>query len=166
MNALELLEQQHEEVAALFEKLESSSGEGFAKKRLFDQIADALAVHSEIEEKIFYPAVKSQITEEILDRSVDEHLEVKQKLAELMALEVGDEEFDSGCLELKEDVVHHVGEEQNELFPKVETLLDAATLEELGQEMEEMAEDLVSENAPMRPREMVPIEAGVGPAHI
>ena len=75
MNAIELLEQQHREVEELFEKFENAGERARkTKERLCREIADRLAMHAEIEEKLFYPESKQEDTEEILRESVEEHL--------------------------------------------------------------------------------------------
>jgi len=145
MNAIDLLETQHREVDELFEKLEAAPKGDAEKKELFGQIADALAVHTEIEEKIFYPLVRRRATEAILEHSVEEHLEVKKLIAAIIDLEPEETDFDSKCAELKEDVLHHVAEERAQLFPKVRELFAAADLDELGEQMEELVAELMAE---------------------
>lgn len=157
MNAVKMLKQQHREVEKLFKEFEKAKAAG-PKRKAFDQIADALAVHAAIEERHFYPGVKQKQTEEILFESVEEHLEIKRTIANLMALETIDETFEAKVKVLQEDVEHHVEEEEQELFPMVEKLLDAETLEALGAEMEETQDELVSEG---NPRDAVPDEIEV-----
>ena len=140
MNAIDLLEAQHREVDALFAKAEAASGAG--KRALFEQIADALAIHATIEEKVFYPAVKARRTEDVLLESLEEHLGIKRVLADLLDLQPSDETFDSKMKVLKEQVEHHVEEERTELFPKVGKLLDGEQLEAVGQEMLALASTL------------------------
>ncbi len=155
MNALDLLKQQHDEAKALFGKIEKAEGE--EKERLFDELADALAVHAAIEEKEFYPATKSARTEELLQEAVEEHLSVKRIIADLLEMEPTDAQFDAKISVLKEQVLHHVEEEEGDLFPKVKRMLKADELEDLGIAMEVLAEDLKEEGAP---REQVPAETG------
>ena len=83
MNAIELLKSQHEEAKKLFRKLEKAGAE---KQKLFEELADALAVHATIEEKHFYPATKSARTEELLQEAVEEHLAVKRVIADLLEM--------------------------------------------------------------------------------
>ena len=153
MNAIELLETQHQEVKALFKKCEKASGE--AKRQLFEKIADELAVHAAIEEKHFYPATKSARTEDLLQEAVEEHLSVKRIIADLLEIDPSEAQFDAKIQVLHEQVEHHVKEEQDELFPKVKKLLSAEELEDLGMVMEDAAEELKSGGAP---RESVPAE--------
>jgi hemerythrin superfamily protein len=118
----------------LFSKLEKAKG-GSAKEKLFIQIADKLAVHATIEERHFYPAVKAKRTEDILLESLEEHLSIKRVLSDLLEIDADDETFDAKIKVLKEQVEHHVEEEESDLFPKVKKVLDAEELEALAQEM-------------------------------
>ena len=156
MNAIELLESQHREVESLFSKIEKARSAA-SKTKLFEQIADKLAVHAAIEEHHFYPAVKQKRTEDILLESLEEHLAIKRVLADLLELEAGDETFDAKLEVLKEEVEHHVEEEESDLFPKVRTLIDQDQLEAIGQEMSDEQEDLEEQGDP---RNAVPAETG------
>src|SRR3954467_2505806 len=102
MDAIELLTSQHDEVEELFARCEQAAG--MQKQILFDQIADALAVHAAIEEHHFYPAVKAADTEELLTEAVQEHFEMKQLIAELIDLGAEAESFDDKLIELKNAV--------------------------------------------------------------
>jgi len=155
VDAIELLKGQHEEVKAMFKKIEKAGEE--AKEELFEQIADALAVHATIEEKHFYPATKNARTEELLQEAVEEHLAVKRIIADLLEMSPDDPQFDAKITVLKENVEHHVEEEEGELFPKVRKLLNKNELEDLGVVMEDMAEELKASGAP---RQSVPAETG------
>ncbi len=146
MNAIKFLEQQHRQVEELFEKFEKASdGAKKTRQQLCKQISDQLAIHAEIEEKIFYTATKDARTEELLHEAVEEHLSAKRIIADLVEQEPEDEVLEAKMKVLKEQVEHHVDEEEKELFPKVKKLLDAERLEELGEEMQEMAEELMDE---------------------
>ncbi|HEX2660836.1 MAG TPA: hemerythrin domain-containing protein [Polyangia bacterium] len=161
MNAIDLLESQHREVEKLFSKIEKSKSDD-AKGRLFEEIADKLAVHASIEEHHFYPAVKANRTEDILLESLEEHLGIKRILADLLDLEASDETFDAKIKVLKEQVSHHVEEEESELFPKVRKLFNKEQLEALGQEMSAEQAELEDQG---EPRMAIPSEAGEA-AHI
>jgi hemerythrin superfamily protein len=155
VNAIELLKTQHGEVKTLFKKIEKAEDD--EKLDLFEQLADDLAVHATIEEKHFYPATKNARTEELLQEAVEEHLSVKRLIADLLEMSPDDAQFDAKVAVLKEQVEHHVEEEENELFPKVQKMLKAEELEDLGVIMEDMAEELKSGGAP---RQQVPAETG------
>jgi len=128
MNAIDLLKSQHRAVEDLFSKLEKAKG-AKAKKPIFEKLADNLAGHAPIEEHQFYPAVKAKRTEDILLESLEEHLGIKRVLADLLEIEPDDETFDAKIKVLKEQVEHHVEEEEGDLFPKVKKLLDEDELE-------------------------------------
>jgi len=146
VGALELLEEQHREVEDLFEQLEKARG---ARKRdLFTQIADKLAIHATIEEWEFYPAVKAKRTEDLLLESLEEHLSIKRVLGDLLAIDVEDETFDAKAKVLKEQIEHHVQEEEDELFPKVRKILDEEMLIAIAQQMTAMQEELTAKGSP------------------
>jgi hemerythrin superfamily protein len=151
VNAIDLLEKQHREVEELFEELEGAGERAEkTKERLCREISDKLAVHAEIEEKLFYPEAKQENTEEILRESVEEHLAMKRILSDLVETRPTDEQFDARMKVLKEQVEHHVEEEEGELFPKVRKSCSKEELEDLGTRMETMAEELMSEGEPSR----------------
>jgi len=147
MNAVKMLKQQHQEVEKMFKEFENAKSPG-ARRKIFERIADALAVHAAIEERHFYPAVKEEQTEDILLQSVEEHLEIKRAIADLLAMDADDEDFGDKVKALQEDVDHHVEEEQDELFPKVEKLFDAETLEAIGEDMRDTQAELISAGNP------------------
>ncbi len=151
MNAIDLLERQHREVEELFERFESA-GEGAHKtrERLCREISDQLAVHSEIEEKLFYPEAKQENTEDLLRESVEEHLSVKRLIAEIIEGGTDDEQFRARMKVLKDQVEHHVEEEEGELFPKVRKACSKEELEDLGERMSSMARKLLEEGEPSR----------------
>ena len=155
MDAIDLLMIQHEEAKALFKKIERAEDD--EKQDLFERVADALAVHATIEEKQFYPATRNARTEEMLQEAVEEHLAAKRLIADLLEMTPDDPQFDAKIAVLKEQVEHHIEEEEQELFPEVRRMFKADELEDLGVAMEDMAEDLKAEGAP---RESVPAETG------
>jgi hemerythrin superfamily protein len=157
MNAVKMLKQQHREVEKLFERLESARS-AEPRRKIFEEIADALAVHAAIEERHFYPGVRTRQTEEILLESVEEHLEIKRVIADLLQMDPVDESFAAKVKVLQEDVEHHVEEEEASLFPNVERLTEQEELEAIGDAMEETAEEL---NRDGNPRLLVPGETGI-----
>jgi len=140
MNAIELLKKDHQKVAGLFKRYEAAEdGAASEKEELFRMIKRELDVHARIEEEIFYPAAKQAPSEEAKDlvaEAGEEHKQIKTLLAELDGMDADDEQFDAKMTVLKEDVEHHVEEEQDELFPKVRKALGSDRLEELGRQLE------------------------------
>ncbi|MDQ6894584.1 MAG: hemerythrin domain-containing protein [Acidobacteriota bacterium] len=147
MDPIELLKNDHDEVEDLFEQYEKAGDNAKATKQgLFEQIREALTVHMDIEETIFYPAVKAVRDKEVKDlvREADEeHHVVKILLGELSKMSPSDEQFDAKMTVLKENIEHHVEEEESELLPDAKKQLSAELLEQLGDEMEERKEKLL-----------------------
>ena len=138
MDATKLLKSQHAEVKALFGKFDHAKTAA-QKQALFDQIADALAGHCTIEEKIFYPAVREIGTDKAEDmvlEALEEHHVVDLVLAELPKLDPADERFEAKMTVLSEMVEHHADEEEEEMFPMAEEELDDDLDELLEQMME------------------------------
>ena len=134
MDAFELLKNDHKKVSQLFEEIESASGP--SKKQLFTQLKGELDVHAHIEEKIFYPALENkEESRDITLEAYEEHKVVKDLLAELANASPSDE-WDAKLKVLKENVEHHVEEEEGELFDKAEDVLSDEQIERLGAEME------------------------------
>jgi hemerythrin superfamily protein len=156
MSAIDLLESQHRQVEKLFKQLEKAT-KSDRKQRLFEEIADKLAVHAAIEEHHFYPAVKARRTEDILLEAVEEHLTIKRTLADLLKIDAEDETFDAKVKVLKEEVEHHVQEEESDLFPKVKKILAAEELDTLEQQMVAEQGELEEEG---NPRTAIPGETG------
>lgn len=154
LDVLQILTSQHSEVDDLFEQLESGSGDRAA---LFVQLADKLAAHSAVEEQLFYPAVMSKETSELLHESVEEHLEIKRMLADMLELdpEADADEFDAKLSVLKENVTHHAHEEEeSKLFPMLRNELTADERAALGNDVLAMFESLIERE----PRYQVPNE--------
>jgi len=153
-DALSFLQEQHEELDELLEKIEKAKTPE-TRKSYFVEMADLLAAHSTIEEKIFYPGVKDKKTEDMLLEAAEEHLSVKRVLADMLAMKVTDEHFDAKLATLKEQLSHHAHEEEEEkLFPIVRKLLSKEQLEEMGDEMSDMYDELIEGD----PRKSVPSE--------
>jgi hemerythrin superfamily protein len=149
---LEILTAQHREVDELIAKLEKKQGD---RRANFQLLADKLAAHSKVEETIFYPAVMSKQTSEQLHEAVEEHLEVKRVLADMLTMKLDDEQFDAKLSVLKENVSHHAHEEEEgKLFPKLRKALSADERAALGGEVLAKFEELM----PMHPSRMVPDE--------
>src|SRR5918995_1682522 len=135
MNAFQLLKNDHKIVSGLFDQIESSSGQ--AKAQLFTRLKSELDVHALVEEKIFYPALENKKeSREITLEAYEEHKVVKDLLAELANGSSADEEWDAKLKVLRENVDHHVEEEEGELFEKANDVLSDEDLDRLGAEME------------------------------
>lgn len=143
MNSIDLLKQQHREVEKLFGRLESAQGDRRAD--IFVEIADAFMLHAHLEEEIFYPAVFAERTEDELREAVEEHLQAKRLIADILDLDLDDEQWTAKCSVLKEDIQHHVKEEEETLFPQVQKEFSKDRLQELGERMQARADELREE---------------------
>jgi len=143
IDAVELLTQQHREVKEMFDRFENMTDRAkVSKKKLADEICNALIMHTTIEEEIFYPATReaSEETEDMVDEAVVEHASAKDLIAQIMEMDPGDDLYDAKVKVLGELVEHHVKEEEEEMFPKTKELkLD---MQALGQEMKSRQQEI------------------------
>jgi hemerythrin superfamily protein len=140
MKATELLKKQHREVKAMFKKMKKTN-DARGRRSLMEQIGQALAMHTRIEEEIFYPAVRGLETkkaDEMVAEALEEHHVVKLVLKELPQVDPQDERFEAKMTVLSELVEHHADEEEEEMFPVAEKL-GADELRALGERMEAFA---------------------------
>jgi hypothetical protein len=134
ISAIDLLKTQHEEVAALFKRIEKATARS-AKTKYFDELAGKLAAHDAIEREIFYPAVeKAMGMTDLLGEALVEHGVVEFSLYQADQARK-DKDFSFKCKVLSEIVEHHVEEEEEEFFPKVQKALGKEKLQELGARM-------------------------------
>jgi hemerythrin superfamily protein len=142
---MQLLKQDHRTVKELFaEYAKLGDGDVEEKDRLWQQINEELTIHAEIEERLFYPAVrdvKTDEAEDIVNEAVEEHHVVKTLLEEMSGMEAGDATFDAKMKVLQENVEHHIEEEEKEMFGQAKKLPREA-LESLVIEMESLKNDL------------------------
>lgn len=142
-DAIQLLKTDHQRVKELYEEFEQTD-DSAAKHQIVETALSALKVHTTIEEEIFYPAVRREIDDDdLMDEALEEHHAAKLLIEELEQLRPRDERFDAKFTVLIEMVKHHIEEEENELFPKVEEL--GLDLETLGQEMMERRTEVQEE---------------------
>lgn len=133
MNPYELLKNDHEKVSDLFKRIESASGK--EKLAAFKKLKAELDVHALVEETILYPALKNaRESRDITLEAYEEHRVVKDLLAELASAELSDK-WDAKFMVLKENVEHHVDEEEGELFNKAKDVLSDEEAEALGDQM-------------------------------
>ena len=129
MDPFELLKHDHETVSKLFKRIEAASGR--VKLIRFRKLKTELELHTHIEEKIFYPALKNpEESRDITLEAYEEHKVVKDLLSQLDGARASDQ-WDGKFTVLKENVEHHVEEEEGELFSKAREVLSAEKLETL-----------------------------------
>ncbi len=93
------------------------------KRGLVDTACLALEIHAQLEEEIFYPALREIHDSDILKKSVPEHNEMRRMIALLRGMEPTDVRFDESFMELMRDVLHHLADEETVLLPEAERLL-------------------------------------------
>jgi len=138
MDAFELLKQDHEKVAGILDKLEPTTERGVkTRDELFAQLKQELDIHARIEEEILYPVLKeTKETEDITLEAYEEHNVVKTLLAQLEELPKDDETWGAKLTVLRENVEHHVEEEEGEMFKKARKALSQEEIDELGTRLE------------------------------
>lgn len=146
MDAVALLKADHRKVEELFEKFESAKGES-AKQKLAQQICMELAIHTRIEEEIFYPACTGAIEdEELVQEAYVEHDGAKVLVAEILAGEPSNEFYDAKVKVLSEMIKHHVKEEEKRaegLFAEAKAA--GLDMDALGQQLSERKQELMAE---------------------
>jgi hemerythrin-like domain-containing protein len=143
VNAFDLLEQDHREVEEWFVEYDELKDKDEDRKgELAEKICLALKVHSQIEEEIFYPRAREATKDDdLIDEAIVEHATVKNLIAEIEAMEVGEELFDAKVRVLGEMMKRHIREEEEELFPELQSAkLD---LDAVGRELATRKQELL-----------------------
>jgi hemerythrin-like domain-containing protein len=146
-DAVTLLAGDHAEVRQMFEEyrqLVQNDADDDRRGELAGQICSALTVHAEIEEDIFYAALRERLEDDLaLDQAEVEHAIARDLIEQIEAIEPDDALFDARVLVLAEYVEHHVQEEESELFPQAEK--SGIDLDELGAELADRKQALLAE---------------------
>ena len=148
-DAIAALTADHRKVKALFKEFErAKESEGrkdpARKSELVSQICNELKIHAEIEEEIFYPAVRKKIDDsDLMDEALVEHAGAKDLIAQLEDMDVHDKLYDAKVTVLGEQIEHHVKEEESEMFPKARKA--KVDTERLGIQMESRRAELKQE---------------------
>jgi hemerythrin-like domain-containing protein len=139
MDAIALLKADHDKMRKLLTELESTTERGEkTRQELFATIKGELTLHEVIEEEIFYPELKAHPkSEDTVLEAVEEHHVVDLVMAELEQLDVTDETWGAKAIVMKENVEHHMEEEEGEMFKQARQAFSREELEDLGRRMEE-----------------------------
>jgi hemerythrin superfamily protein len=142
-DALKLLIADHREASEMFEQFENLGDRAKAsKQKLVQKVCKALLVHTQIEEEILYPAVRAAIKEleDKIDEALVEHAAAKDLIRQLHDMDPEDDLYDAKVKVLGEEIEHHVGEEEKEMFPELrKSKLD---LDALGLELAQRKQEL------------------------
>jgi len=140
MDAITLLKDDHRRFKKMLEEGEETTERAVkTRKELLERLAAELKAHEKIEEEIFYPALKQyEKAKEIVLEGYEEHHVADLIVAELRATDVRDERWGAKFSVLKENLEHHIEEEEEDMFKKARAILDKAELMALGARMQEM----------------------------
>jgi hemerythrin superfamily protein len=145
MDVLELIKADHRFVESLVSKIENAE-DTHKLYDSFNQLYEALNVHTEVEEQVFYPAIRNSIdTENLVDEAQKEHNEAKQMLEDVSSLSPTSAEFKAKIQELKQAIQHHIQEEENEVFSQVRQCMSQEERSQLGSEFEVVKSKLQTE---------------------
>jgi Hemerythrin HHE cation binding domain len=137
MDAITLLKDDHRRFRKMLEEGEETTERAVkTRKELLERLAADLKAHEKIEEEIFYPALKEyDKTKEIVLEGYEEHHVADLIVEELRKTDVADERWGAKFSVLKENLEHHIEEEEEDMFKKARAILDKAELVELGERM-------------------------------
>ena len=149
MDAMSLLKDDHRKVKKLLAELESTTERGVkTREELFTKVKQELVVHEAIEEEIFYPALKEHPkTKEIALEAYEEHHVVDTVMAEIEGVAYDDEKWGAKFTVMKENLEHHIEEEEGEMFKQARQVFDQDELAQLGESMKARKEDLMRQQA-------------------
>jgi hemerythrin-like domain-containing protein len=129
-----MIRMDHTHVLSVFHKYKADLAPA-RKQALADLICTALEIHAQLEEEIFYPAMRDTGTDSaVVQKSVPEHDEMRRLISVLRSTDPGDAAYDRTLMELMRDVMHHVADEETTLLPDAERLMPDR-LAELGAQM-------------------------------
>ena len=147
-DALAFLRADHDAVIAMFKKFEKSNDDQ-QKQELADRICKELTAHTQIEEEIFYPAIRDahpvKDSDDILDEADVEHDGAKKLIEEIQSSSVGEDKFDAMITVLSEYIKHHVKEEYDSIFPAAKKA--KIDLQAMGEQLASRKQELMGEEA-------------------
>ncbi len=144
--AVKLLKQDHRDVEGWFDKFEQLEDKS-EKLELFQKIALALKVHTQIEEEIFYSAERGEVEDDMLDEAQVEHDGAKKLISEIEAMKPGQDLYDAKVKVLGEYIKHHVKEEEQPGGIFAQAKRGEPDLEAMGKELKARKEELMAEKA-------------------
>jgi hemerythrin-like domain-containing protein len=144
MDVLLLLKEDHDKIKKILTHLESTTDHGVkTREEFYTKVRAELQVNEAIEEEILYPALKEHPKAKgLVLEAYEEHNVVDMVIAELDALPYDDETWGAKLTVMRENIEHHIGEEESEMFEQCRQVFDPGELEELGDRMEARKEEL------------------------
>jgi iron-sulfur cluster repair protein YtfE (RIC family) len=142
-DALTLLDDDHNKVARLFQQYKAAH-QNNEKKMLAQQICQELAVHTQIEEEVFYPAFRQATNDEhLVEESEREHQEARELIAKIEGAPQPD---DKVMLDLEDAILHHVNDEREKMFPQARNAKNL-DLMRLADQLEQRKSELMATHA-------------------
>lgn len=137
MNAITLLKDDHDKVKKMLaEGEETTERAEKTRAEVFAKLKEEMFIHERIEEEIFYPALKEHPkAREIVLEGFEEHHVVDEIMGELEATDVTDEQWGAKFKVMKENIEHHIEEEEGEMFTQARQVFSDDELDELGARM-------------------------------
>jgi hemerythrin superfamily protein len=136
-NLITVITQDHREVEAVFQELESGQGTAQHRRDLADHVIAELVRHSVAEEEYMYPAARTALQggDELADHELEEHAEAEELMKELDGLDPTDPRFDELLGTLMSEIRHHIEEEESDLLPKLQEACSEEQLRDLGEKV-------------------------------
>ncbi|MES2342418.1 MAG: hemerythrin domain-containing protein [Pseudomonadota bacterium] len=147
--AISLLKKDHREVDAMFDEYEQLEKDA-EKLALFNKIALALKVHTQIEEEIFYPEERGDVEDDMMDEAYVEHDGAKKLIAEIEAMKPSDDYYDAKVKVLGEYIKHHVKEEEQPGGIFAQAKKGDEDLDAMGERMKARKDELMAQMAPAK----------------
>jgi hypothetical protein len=138
-DAIAMLKRDHDNVKALFEQFEKTESQ-IQKQKIVKQALTELRIHAALEEEFFYPAVREQLKNSVMNEADEEHHVAKVLIAELDANTGDNDHFEAKFTVLAENVRHHIKEEESQILPQAREL--KIDFQALGEKMERCKEEL------------------------
>jgi len=138
----DMIRMDHSHVMTTFHQYDANAS-ARVKRGLVDSVCVALEIHAQLEEEIFYPALRAVAETDMVKKSVPEHDEMRRLIAQVRKLKPGDPGYDDAFWQLMNTVMHHVADEETLLLPAAERVL-ADQLGELGARMTKRRLQLVA----------------------
>jgi hemerythrin-like domain-containing protein len=151
MDAVQLLKDDHDVVKRILNDLDSTTERGVkTRQELFAKVRQELEVHEAIEEEIFYPALKEHPkAKELVLEAYEEHHVVDTVMAEIAVVPFEDETWGAKLTVMKENVEHHIEEEEGEMFKQARQVFSTEELKELGDRMRARKDELLTQSRQM-----------------
>jgi hypothetical protein len=131
-NATDMIRMDHTHVIAAFHQYDANAS-ARTKKAVANTVCLSLEIHAQLEEEIFYPAMRG-VGHTAIDQRIPEHEQMRQLISRLRGMEPTDADYDQSFMELMRNVMHHVAEEETGMLPEAERLL-GEQLRDLGAQM-------------------------------